>query len=289
MRSTLILALLTLGCANGTAGQTAAPGEIPASGATLVTVNGNPITQGMVDAMINQMPERMRKQLEMTGQMGQLQEQLVIGELLYREALKRNLHETPELQTTIALATRSAMAQSLIEAVVKERTTEEKVKGYYDDHKVQYARPQVKASHILVKEETLIKEIKGKLDGGADFVELAKAHSMDPGSKTNGGSLGWFKKSDMVGPFADAAFAAEKGTITAPVETRFGWHIIKVEDKREEIPLDEVREQIEGALGQELAEAYIEEIKSGATIVEAAKASEPAATEAPAAAEGAAQ
>ncbi len=289
MRSTLILALLTLGCANGTAGQTAAPGEIPASGATLVTVNGNPITQGMVDAMINQMPERMRKQLEMTGQMGQLQEQLVIGELLYREALKRNLHETPELQTTIALATRSAMAQSLIEAVVKERTTEEKVKGYYDDHKVQYARPQVKASHILVKEETLIKEIKGKLDGGADFVELAKAHSMDPGSKTNGGSLGWFKKSDMVGPFADAAFAAEKGTITAPVETRFGWHIIKVEDKREEIPLDEVREQIEGALGQELAEAYIEEIKGGATIVEAAKASEPAATEAPAAAEGAAQ
>lgn len=289
MRSTLILALLTLGCANGTAGQTAAPGEIPASGATLVTVNGNPITQGMVDAMINQMPERMRKQLEMTGQMGQLQEQLVIGELLYREALKRNLHETPELQTTIALATRSAMAQSLIEAVVKERTTEEKVKGYYDDHKVQYARPQVKASHILVKEETLIKEIKGKLDGGADFVELAKAHSMDPGSKTNGGSLGWFKKSDMVGPFADAAFAAEKGTITAPVETRFGWHIIKVEDKREEIPLDEVREQIEGALGQELAEAYIEEIKGSATIVEAAKASEPAAAEAPAAAEGAAQ
>ena len=222
----------------------------------------------------------MRKQLEMTGQMGQLQEQLVIGELLYREALTRNLHQDPNIQTTIALATRSAMAQSLIEAVVKERTTDEKVKTYYDDHKVQYARPQVNASHILVKDEGLIKEIKTKIDGGEDFSALAKAHSMDPGSKENGGSLGWFKKADMVGPFADAAFAADKGTITDPVQTRFGWHIIKVEDKRDEIPLDEVRDQIEGALGQELAEAYIEEIKTGATIVENKK-SAPEATKAP--------
>jgi len=279
MRFTLLIALLSIGCANGTAGQTT-PGEIPPSGETLVTVNGNAITQGMVDAMLEQMPERMRKQLEMTGQMGQLQEQLVIGELLYREALTRNLHQDPNIQTTIALATRSAMAQSLIEAVVKERTTEEKVKTYYDDHKVQYARPQVNASHILVKDEALINEIKTKLDGGDDFSALAKAHSMDPGSKENGGSLGWFKKADMVGPFADAAFAADKGTVTGPVQTRFGWHIIKVEDKRDEIPLDEVRDQIEGALGQELAEAYIEEIKTGATIVENKK-SAPEAAKAP--------
>ncbi len=280
MRFTLLIALLSIGCANGTAGQTT-PGEIPPSGETLVTVNGNAITQGMVDAMLEQMPERMRKQLEMTGQMDQLQEQLVIGELLYREGLTCNLHQDPNIQTTIALATRSAMAQSLIEAVVKERTTEEKVKTYYDDHKVQYARPQVNASHILVKDEALINEIKTKLDGGDDFSALAKAHSMDPGSKENGGSLGWFKKSDMVGPFAEAAFAADKGNVTGPVQTRFGWHIIKVEDKRDEIPLDEVRDQIEGALGQELAEAYIEEIKTGATIVENKKSAPAEAAKAP--------
>ena len=279
MRFTLLIALLSMGCANGTAGQTT-PGEIPPSGETLVTVNGNAITQGMVDAMLKQMPERMRKQLEMTGQMGQLQEQLVIGELLYREALTRNLHQDPNIQTTIALATRAAMAQSVIETVVKERTTDEKVKTYYDDHKVQYARPQVNASHILVKDEGLINEIKTKLDGGEDFSALAKAHSMDPGSKENGGSLGWFKKADMVGPFAEAAFAADKDTVTGPVQTRFGWHIIKVDDKRDEIPLDEVRDQIESALGQELAEAYIEEIKTGATIVENKK-SAPEATKAP--------
>ena len=287
MRSLILLASLSLGCANGTAG-TANPGEIAPTGETLVTVNGNPITQGMVDAMIEQMPERMRKQLEMTGQMSQLQEQLVIGELLYREALKRNLHQEPAIQTTVALATRSAMAQSLIETVVKERTTEEKVNTYYQDHKVQYARPQVKASHILVKEEALIQEIQGKLQGGEDFSALAKAHSMDPGSKDDGGSLGWFKKADMVGPFADAAFAADKGVTTEPIQTRFGWHIIKVDDKREEVPLDEVREEIEGAIGQELAQAYIEEIKGGATIVDAKAAATPK-VDAPAKADGAAK
>ena len=98
---------------------------------------------------------------------------------------------------------------------------------------------------------------------------------MDPGSKDDGGSLGWFKKADMVGPFAEAAFVADKGAVTEPVQTRFGFHIIKVEDKRDEIPLDEVREQIEGALGNELAQAYLEELKGAATIVEAAKLDAP--------------
>jgi peptidyl-prolyl cis-trans isomerase C len=274
MRSILFLTLFSLGCANGTA-STTIPGEISPTGTTLVTVNGKPITQDMVDTMIEQMPPQMRQKLEMTGQMSQLQEQLVMGELLYREAIKRNLHTQPEIQNTIALATRSALAQGLIEAVVKERTTDEKVSGYYTDHKVQFARPQVKASHILVKEETLVKEIKAKLEAGGDFSALAKEHSMDPGSKDDGGSLGWFKKADMVGPFADAAFVAEKGTVTEPVQTRFGFHIIKVEDKRDEIPLEEVREQIEGALGNELAQAYLEELKEGATIVQATKADAP--------------
>ena len=268
MRPSILMFLFSIGCAQGTAGS-AVPGEMAATGKTLVTVNGNPITQGMVDIMIQQMPDRMRQQMEATGQIGQLQEQLVIGELLYREALKQNLHQDTEIQSTIALATRSALAQALLDKVVAERTTDAAVKGYYDDHKVQFARPQVKASHILVKEEALIKEISEKLGAGEDFAALAKAHSMDPGSKDDGGSLGWFKKSDMVGPFAEAAFAGEKGAVTEPVETRFGWHIIKVEDTRDEIPLEEVRDQIEQAMSQDLLQTYIDEVKGSAQIVDA--------------------
>jgi peptidyl-prolyl cis-trans isomerase C len=268
MRPSLFMFLFTLGCANGTA-SSAVPGEMAATGKTLVTVNGNAITQSMVDTMIQQMPDRMRKQMEATGQMGQLQEQLVIGEILYREALTQNLHQQDDVKSTIALATRSALAQALLDKVVKERTTDAAVQTYYADHKVQFARPQVNASHILVKEEALSKEIAAKLTAGGDFGALAKEHSMDPGSKTNGGSLGWFKKADMVGPFADAAFAAEKGTVTEPVQTRFGWHIIQVVDKRDEIPLEEVREEIEQAMSQELLQAYIDEIKTSAKIEQA--------------------
>ncbi len=285
MRSLLFLSLFSFACANGTA-STAVPGELATTGKTVVTVNGNAITQDMLDAMLEQMPAQMRKQMEMTGQMGQLQEQLIMGELLYREALKRNLHTDTKVKTTIALATRSALAQGVIEAVVKERTTDESVQAYYNDHKVQFARPQVSASHILVKDEALSTEIKAKLDAGEDFATLAKEHSMDPGSKTEGGSLGWFKKADMVGPFAEAAFAADKGTITDPVKTRFGFHIIKVDDKRDEIPLDEVRDQIESQVGNELAQKYLEELKTGATIV---KADKPAAATAEPATEEAAK
>jgi peptidyl-prolyl cis-trans isomerase C len=201
--------------------------------------------------------------------MGQLQEQLVIGEILYREALTQNLHQQDDVKSTIALATRSALAQALLDKVVKERTTDAAVQAYYADHKVQFARPQVNASHILVKEEALSKEIAAKLTAGGDFGALAKEYSMDPGSKTDGGSLGWFKKADMVGPFADAAFAAEKGTVTEPVQTRFGWHIIQVVDKRDEIPLEEVREEIEQSMSQELLQAYIDEIKTSAKIEQA--------------------
>ena len=102
MRSTLFLFLFTLGCANGTA-SSAVPGEMETSGETLVTVNGNAITQGMVDTMIQQMPDRMRQQMEASGQLGQLQEQLVIGELLYREAIKQAHGVSMDEKTAVAV------------------------------------------------------------------------------------------------------------------------------------------------------------------------------------------
>ncbi|MGB0639939.1 MAG: peptidylprolyl isomerase [Myxococcota bacterium] len=274
MRLTSFLLIFSLGCEPADA-ETSVPGEIAVSGETLVTVNGNPITQGMIDSMVEQMPERVRKQMEATGQMSQMQDQLVLAELLYREALKRNIHSKPEVQTNLALAARSALAQALLEEVVKERTTDEAVKKHYDDRLAQYGRAQVKASHILVKDEAVIKEVKAKLDAGGDFAALAKEFSVDPGSKGDGGSLGWFSKKDMVGPFAEAAFNAEKGTVTDPVETRFGFHIIKIEDKRDKIPLADVREEIEGQLAQGLVQTYLDELKASATIVDKKAGAEP--------------
>ncbi|EMT46788.1 MULTISPECIES: peptidylprolyl isomerase [Anoxybacillus] len=120
------------------------------------------------------------------------------------------------------------------------KVTDEELKKYYDEYK-----PKVKASHILVDDEKTAKEIKAKLEKGEDFAKLAKEYSKDTGSAQNGGDLGWFGPGKMVEEFEKAAYALNKGEISEPVKTQFGYHIIKVTDKEEKKSFDEMKEQIE--------------------------------------------
>ncbi|SFA47264.1 foldase protein PrsA [Anoxybacillus pushchinoensis] len=120
------------------------------------------------------------------------------------------------------------------------KVTDEELKEYYDEYK-----PKVKASHILVDDEKTAKEIKAKLEKGEDFAKLAKEYSKDTGSAQNGGDLGWFGPGKMVEEFEKAAYALNKGEISEPVKTQFGYHIIKVTDKEEKKSFDEMKEQIE--------------------------------------------
>ena len=120
------------------------------------------------------------------------------------------------------------------------KVTNEELKKYYDEYK-----PKVKASHILVDDEKTAKEIKAKLEKGEDFAKLAKEYSKDTGSAQNGGDLGWFGPGKMVEEFEKAAYALNKGEISEPVKTQFGYHIIKVTDKEEKKSFDEMKEQIE--------------------------------------------
>lgn len=247
------------------------PGELERSGTTLVTVNGKAVTQGMLDARIAQFPAEARDRILAQGT-ARIKDQLVTDEVLYQEAVKQKLHEKPELKQAMAFAERAVLANALLEQVVKERSNDEAVKTWYDEHKVQFAKPQVKASHILVKEKAEADAVLKEVQGGADFATLAKAKSTDKGSAEKGGDLGWFEQKRMVKEFADAAFAAEKGAIVGPVQTRFGYHIIKVEDKREAIPLEEAAEQIKSQMKSEIAEKYVEELKKSATVTEAGAA-----------------
>ncbi|WP_251554992.1 peptidylprolyl isomerase [Neobacillus muris] len=122
--------------------------------------------------------------------------------------------------------------KKLLEPQIK--ITDEEMKTYFEENKDSFAEPeQVKASHILVADEATAKEVKQKLDEGADFAELAKQYSTDEGTKENGGELGYFGKGDMVAEFEDAAFSLEVNKISDPVKTDYGYHIIKVEDKKE--------------------------------------------------------
>lgn len=246
------------------------PGELQPTGTVLTTVNGHPITQGMVDATMAALPDQMRDKLKASGQEGQLKDKLVMGELLYQEALKEKLQDDADIKTQIALSERDALAKALLDKVVKERSTDEAAKKWYDDHKVQFARPQVKARHILVKDKAEADAILAQLKAGGDFAKIAAEKSTDPGSKKDGGELGWFEKNRMVAEFAEAAFAANKGDLVGPVQTKFGWHVIEVEDKRDAVPFEEAKDRIMGQLQNDLVEAYIDELKKGATITEGA-------------------
>ncbi len=103
---------------------------------------------------------------------------------------------------------------------------------------------RVRARHILVESEDEAKEIKAAIDGGKDFGEIAKEKSKDPGSGAEGGDLGWFTKEQMVPEFAEAAFSLDVGAVSEPVKSDFGWHVIKVEDKRDKPGYDEVEDQL---------------------------------------------
>lgn len=227
------------------------PGAVVTGGDVMATLDNVKVDQGMVDIFMSNMPETQRTAMATSPQYPQMVKRLAVQQALYEKALEAKLHENEDVKKQIAFSARMALATAYVQNQGKAAVSEEAVKKWYEEKKVQYEKPQVKASHILVKEESKAKELLAQVNGGGDFAAMAKEHSVDPGSGKKGGDLGWFDKGKMVESFAEAAFAAEKGQIVGPVESRFGFHIIKVEDKRDKTPLDEVRPKAEEQLFRE--------------------------------------
>jgi foldase protein PrsA len=141
----------------------------------------------------------------------------------------------------------------LTEKLLKDRVSisDDQIKEYFEANKESFAQQeQVEASHILVEDEETAKEVKDNLDDGGDFAELAKEYSTDTSNSESGGELGYFAKGEMVTEFDDKAFAMKKGEISEPVKTEFGYHIIKVTDKKDakEAVLDDHKEEIKDIL-----------------------------------------
>jgi len=188
--------------------------------------------------------------------------------LLADAARAAGLDQTEDYKRLARYYELRALRDVFFQREVREKLTDEALKQLYDE-RIGNAEPEpeVKARHILVETEDEAKAIVEKLEGGADFAELAKAESTGP-SSANGGDLGFFTKDQMVGPFAEAAFAMQTGEVSAPVKTRFGWHVIKVEDKRDRQPpkFADIKDRLEGALVRQQLQQRMAELRDAAKI-----------------------
>jgi len=189
-----------------------------------------------------------------------VREELIARELFTQEAEKKGLLRSPDVQRQLEQVRQDILIRALIRDHLKNSpVTDADLKAEYDKLKGQGGDKEFKARHILVEKEDEARKIIEQLKGGAKFEDLAK-QSKDTGSAANGGDLDWNVPSTFVKPFADALAALEKGKTTEkPVQTQFGWHVIRLDDTREAKapPLEQVRPQLQ----QELERRKVQELQ----------------------------
>jgi peptidyl-prolyl cis-trans isomerase C len=192
---------------------------------------------------------------------------MIENELMAGAAAKGNLDKADDFADRVKYHYRRALRDAFVDASIRNAVSEDAAKKIYDE-KIGSIKPEreVHARHILVGTEAEAKEITDRLKKGEDFATLAKEKSKD--ANAEGGDLGFFTHGQMVKPFEDAAFALEVGQISEPVQTQFGWHIIKVEEKRNKPApsFDQVKEAILAQLVQQKAREVVTGLRDAATI-----------------------
>ncbi|MCS5596076.1 MAG: peptidylprolyl isomerase [Alphaproteobacteria bacterium] len=196
-------------------------------------------------------------------------DQFVNGKIVELKADKSDVMSSDEYKARLEDTKKQIARAVFIENQVNDRITDEALKAAYDEYAAeQKSVEELSARHILVGSEDEAKEIIAALDGGKDFAELAKEKSTGP-SGENGGDLGYFKKGDMVPAFEEAAFKLEKGAYTkAPVQTQFGFHVIKVEDKRNLAPesFEDMKESLQASLRTQILQDLLGDWRSEAKV-----------------------
>jgi peptidyl-prolyl cis-trans isomerase C len=203
---------------------------------------------------------------------------LIDMKIVAKAAEDKKIADQADFKKKLDFARNRLLMDNLLAAEGKAALTDEAMKKVYDDAAKQISGEQeVHARHILVQTEDEAKTIKAELDKGADFAKLAKEKSKDPGA-SDGGDLGFFTKEQMVPEFSKVAFSLEPGKISDPVKTQFGWHIIKVEEKRNRKPpeFDQVKPQIEQYVTRKAQSEYVAKLRETAKVERMDKPAAPA-------------
>lgn len=249
---------------------TAAPAAPKQPNPIVATVNGQDIYLSELSEMTRNLPQQLQ------GMSPQqlypiLLDQLVDQKAMAIDAKKQGLLNDPGVQKRIEIGTEQVLQAALISKVVGPEISDAAIQAVYNqDYANKPGVEEIHARHILVATQAQAEDIIKQLDKGAKFEDLAKKYSTDPGS-VNGGDLGWFKKTDMVPEFANAAFAMKDGEISqTPVHSQFGWHVIQVLGHRTDPTpsLADLHDKIRAQLIQEGVHNLLQQARSGVTIKE---------------------
>ena len=239
-----------------------------ADGKVLAKVNGRPITEAdlrMAEAEIGNelgsIPADQRRRV--------LVEYLIENHLFAEAGESEKLGSGTAFDERMKYWQRKALRDAYFDRSIKGAVTEAEARKLYDAQ-VAAAKPQeeARARHILVDNEALAKAIFEKVAHGEDFANMAKQHSKDPGSKEEGGDLGYFTRGQMVAQFEEAAFKLKPGEMSQPVQSQFGWHIIKLEDKRQRgtPPFESIKDRIMASLVHRKAQDMVQSLRDKAKL-----------------------
>ncbi|HEY9012679.1 MAG TPA: peptidylprolyl isomerase [Devosia sp.] len=270
----MFVSALALSAALGLAPALAQDAAAPAAPAAVTpqtvvaTVGGEPITEADISFAaedlqqeLQQMPANERKAFLLTV--------LIDMKVMAKAARDANMDQTDLFKQRLRYLEDRALRRAYFGEKIATAVTPEALQAAYDKFVAEFqGQEEVHARHILVATEDEAKAVKAELDGGKDFATLAKEKSTDPSAQQNGGDLGFFGKGMMVKPFEEAAFSLQPGIVSDPVKSDFGWHVIKVEEKRMSKPpsLDQIAPQLQQQVMFQNFENSVAALKQGVAI-----------------------
>jgi peptidyl-prolyl cis-trans isomerase C len=231
-----------------------------AAAQNLAIVNGKPVPSSRAKALVQQL-ERSGRPVD-ASMMGQVKDEVIMREIFMQEAIKRGVPQSANYKDQMELARQSILIRELFnDHQTKNPVTDAQIKAEYDKYVAANAGQEYRARHILVADEARAKALIASLKAGAKFEELATKESMDKGSGANGGDLDWASANTFVPEFSGAMVKLQKGQLTdAPVQSQFGWHIIRLDDVRAaQLPSFE---EVKGELGQQLQQQRLSEYQN---------------------------
>lgn len=230
----------------------------------LAKIGSKSLTDADMKKLMGPIPEAQKQQINGDADIkARIVDNMVTEELFVQEAEKSGVTKDAEFQTALDRARRQLLTQTYLRTKVQPKLTDANVRAFFDKNKGRYSQDEVRAYHVLTKTEAEAKEVHTKAKAGEDFEVLAKKYSKDPTVAQNMGDLGFFTRSRMVPQFADVAFKMKPGEISEPVKSPFGFHVIKLVEKRDGKPIkfDEVKEQVRGDLQTESVNELIAGLK----------------------------